>query len=97
MFESHSQQITAIAFSPNDHLLAVGSPNHSVRLWNPITGTSNGMLNGHEDWILRAVFSPNSRLLVTKSDKFRFRIWDVESKELIHSLTSTTNPRQTST
>jgi WD40 repeat protein len=48
---SHSDWVLAVAFSPDGKLVASGSSNNTVRLWDAATGTERRALKGHSDWV----------------------------------------------
>jgi len=47
--EGHSDLVEAVAFSPDGRLLASGSHDNTVRLWDPATGAAVQTLKGHSD------------------------------------------------
>ena len=54
---------TAVAFSPDGHLLAVGEGGAQVDLWNPTSGAQVGVLPGSFAVVRSLAFSPDGRLL----------------------------------
>jgi WD40 repeat protein len=66
-------------------LLATGSADRTVRLWDPATGTPVGdPLTGHTDWVrsVAAVPMPDGRmLLATGSDDSTVRLWRIRVRE----------------
>jgi WD40 repeat protein len=71
----------ALAFSPNGHLLAYGSFDDTVGLWDTQTKEEVAMFQG-DDRSFSVAFSPDGRLLASASRNRSVRLWDVvERKE----------------
>ena len=67
--------VLSVAFSPDGSLLASGSADGLVGLWDPFTETLQATL-GHESPVLSVAFSPDSDLLATGSADGVVRLWD---------------------
>jgi WD40 repeat protein len=71
----------AVAFSPDERLLASASPNPSflVRVWDVATGQERHTLPGHSWGILEVAFSPDGRTLASAGGDSSVRLWDPET------------------
>lgn len=76
------------ALSPDGTLLAVGSGDATLTLWNVENGEDLRTLNGINGRVYVVVFSPNSSLLVLFDNDFATKLWDVESGNLVVTLDS---------
>jgi len=78
ILRGHSQQVTAVAFSPDGSIIATGSRDSTVRLWDVSTGTVRSVITGHGDWVTSVAFSPDpdSQVVATSSRDHTARTWD---------------------
>src|SRR5713101_8701343 len=80
-FKGHTEALYAVAFSPDGKLIATGSFDKTVRLWNP-SGKEIRTLNGpagHQNLVLAVAFSRNGQWLASGSSDNSAKIWDVSS------------------
>ena len=86
ILRGHSDRILSVAFSPNGQILASGSSDRTIKLWNPRTGKSLKTLQGHRSWVWEIAISPDSKLLASGSYDHTVKIWDIESGECLQTL-----------
>jgi eukaryotic-like serine/threonine-protein kinase len=80
----HKGAVTAVAFSPDDRLLASGSTDKTVKLWDAATGKEIRSLEGHTARVTGVAFSPDGQRLATSSADRTVRLWDTATgKELL--------------
>jgi WD40 repeat protein len=74
---------SAVAFSPDGALLAVGSENGRLALFSGIDGRPLGALPAHADDVLKLAFSPDGALLATGGTDGFLKVWQVQNGALV--------------
>ncbi|KAI7968660.1 hypothetical protein EIK77_000069 [Talaromyces pinophilus] len=74
--EGHSGSVESVAFSPDGRLLASGSRDGTIKLWDPATGALQQSLNGHFNSVASVAFSLDSQLLVSGFRDGTIKLWD---------------------
>lgn len=85
----HTSQVTSVAFGPDNSLLASGSWDETVLLWEPQRRQQPRALieRGSAMALIFAVtFSPDARVLVSGSWDTLLRVWDVAQGQLLRKL-----------
>jgi WD40 repeat protein len=86
--EGHSSLVWSITFSPDGRLLASGSGDRTIKLWDPATGALKQTLEGHSDSVQSVAFSPDCRLLASGSSDETIKLWDPATGGLKQTLES---------
>jgi len=96
---THEDALNSLAFSPHNRLLATGSPNGTISIWDrSFESPRRKVIQSHEpgNTVQRLAFSSDGRLMVSAT-KYRFalsvdgkersnvKLWDPVTGELIHS------------
>ena len=74
--EGHSGFVFSVAFSPDSKLVASGSSDNTVKIWDAATGACTQTLEGHSDYVRSVAFSPDSKLVASGSYDKTVKIWD---------------------
>jgi WD40 repeat protein len=92
-FPAHEGGISALALSPDGHLMATAQADSgtAIKLWDVesalraarigATVQPLASLDGHESWPTSLSFSPDSQILASGSMDHTIRIWDVGSRK----------------
>jgi hypothetical protein len=87
----HTGAVTAVAFSPDDRLLASGSADCTIKLWDTASGKEVVTLKGHSDRVTGVAFSPDGKRLLSASADKTMKIFDVVLGKELLSLASHTD------
>lgn len=86
---NHRSLVQAMAFSPDDQLLATGTADGSVYIWNTQPASSSVPLHelrGHKSKVNSVAFSPNGLFLASASDDMTVRVWNVKNGKKLYEL-----------
>lgn len=89
----HQHEVSSIAFSPDGRMLASGSVDQTIRLWNPDIGEGIGEpLRKHSSDVHSVTFSLNGAWLASCSRDGSIRIWELGTRSEIAVLSLPTIP-----
>ena len=93
----HTHWVDSILFSPDGRTLASASRDHTICLWDPVSGQRKQKLTWHPeasqlDPAINVAFSPDSKTLASGSSdpdagEGTIRLWEVATGRNIHTLT----------
>src|SRR5947209_8454795 len=79
--KGHTEALYAVAFSPDGKLIATGSFDKTIKLWDASGKEIRtfGGPAGHQNLVLAVAFSRNGQMLASGSSDNSAKIWDVPS------------------
>jgi len=87
ILHGHSHSVRCVTFSPDGTLIASGSTDNTVILWDSASGTLRHILNAHSMTVNSVCFSPDGQTLASASDDKTIRLWEVKTGVLLYTLT----------
>jgi WD40 repeat protein len=98
----HEDDINSVVFSPDGHVIATGSVDKTIKLWDAETGSELKTLAGHTEEVNSVAFSPDGKLLASAGGgdwvnlqgerDFKIRLWEAESGRLLNTLGGHSEP-----
>jgi Tol biopolymer transport system component len=84
--KGHTGQVWSVAWSPDGKLLASGSEDRTVVVWDVATGKSLATLNGRTDRVSSVAWSPDGQRLASASSDGSITIWNVATGKSLGTL-----------
>ncbi|KAJ3200296.1 Notchless protein 1 [Entophlyctis luteolus] len=72
----HTEAVLIVCFSPDGSMLATGSGDTTIRIWDLNTETPKFTLQGHTNWVQMLAWSPDAKMLASGSMDKTVRLWD---------------------
>ena len=83
--KAHDKEINSVAISPNDALIATGSQDRLIKIWDRQTLKLVATLKGHKRGIWSVEFSPVDKCLVSASADRTIKIWSLSDFSCIRT------------
>ena len=88
---SNEAAINTVAISPNSDLLATGSDDKNVYLWDIKTETLVATFIGHSQAVKSVIFSPDGTILASCSDDRTIKLWNIKECQKISTFQGHSN------
>ncbi|TVY71375.1 Vegetative incompatibility protein HET-E-1 [Lachnellula suecica] len=85
-YKLHGDYINAIAFFPDDKMMALATYFGTVRLWDAATGLELYNLKGHQESVEVIVFSSDAKLIASGSRDMTVKLWNMTTGTELHTL-----------
>ncbi len=86
VFEGHESAVQAVAFSAPRSLIATGSADRTVRMWNAETFEPGRVLRGHQGFVTALTFAPDGRTLASGDLSGNVRVWSMATRRAVRSM-----------
>jgi len=73
-------------FLPGKEVIALGSKDGAIRLWNPLSGDLQRLPRGHQDRITSLAFTPDGKTLASASWDRTVRLWNLRANREVAAL-----------
>lgn len=83
----HTSWVTAVAIAPNGNILASGSLDDTIKLWNLPKADLLKTLPGHRRGVNALAISPSGQVLVSVGDDCALKLWNLANGALLKTLT----------
>ncbi len=84
--ERHQGFVTSLAFDPLGEMLASGSHDKTVKLWEVSSGKLLRTFEGHKTWVSTVAFDPEGEMLASGSHDGTVKLWEKGSGKLLRTL-----------
>ncbi|OQX27135.1 MAG: hypothetical protein BWK80_06860 [Desulfobacteraceae bacterium IS3] len=84
--KGHTDIVNSFAFSSDGKLLASGSHDNTIKLWNIAEKKEIATLKGHSKSVNSVAFRYDGKLLASGSDDNSIKLWDIAEKKEITQL-----------
>jgi U3 small nucleolar RNA-associated protein 13 len=82
---AHEKDINIVAVAPNDSLVASGSQDKTVKLWNATDLSLRATLKGHKRGVWDCQFSPIDRVIATSSGDKTIKLWSLSDYSCVRT------------
>ncbi|MBD2018428.1 WD40 repeat domain-containing protein [Microcoleus sp. FACHB-53] len=79
-------KIESLAISSDGQMLASGTNDGKIHLWNLYTGEIVHTFTGHLFEVVSVTFNPDGQFLASASEDGTVKLWDLHTKALVHTL-----------
>ena len=86
LFAHRGDAFNSVTWSPDSRMIATGSDDSNIRLWDIESGRLVRTLEGHQASVRSVVWSPDGRQLASGSGDRTVRLWEASSGRVLRTL-----------
>ena len=84
--KGHGNGVSSVAFAPDGKIVATGSRDGSIKLWDPGERREIGVLEGSGNPVLSVAFAPDGRMVAAGSRDGTAQLWDTTTRKKLGTL-----------
>jgi len=84
-YRGHTDDVRAIAWSPDGEYITSAGNDHTVQVWHASTGRTIATYRGHSSWVYAVAWSPDGKYIASAGRDKRVRLWDAATGAHLHS------------
>ncbi len=81
ILEGHKGTVRSVAFSPDGSILATGSYDRTLKLWNVFTGQLRKSLEGNPEGVVSVAISPDGSTIAAAGYERMVRLWNLDEDQ----------------
>lgn len=85
VFKGHGDEVLSVAISSNGRFVLSGSADHTMKLWDIVTGRVVRTFKGHQGSIRTVVFTPDDKYALSGSEDGILKLWELSTGREIRS------------
>ncbi|ETO32859.1 WD-40 repeat protein [Reticulomyxa filosa] len=91
VLQGHYSIVNSVRFSADGRKVASASYDHTIQIWNAISGKQLHIFRGHTDQVFSVRFSPDGYTVVSCSRDETIRLWDINTGNEIKKIKKDSN------
>lgn len=82
----HSQKVYSVRFSSDNKILASGSHDGTIKIWDASTNECLNSVQGCTNWVCSIALNSSGRVVASGGGDKMVKLWDIETGERIKVL-----------